>query len=116
MVIAVGPMLDRTMAAVADLNLTVLYATTVVPFDRETLKNAAAQASAHVILVEPYYEGGLVHEIAQALRTVPSRIESIGVPHQILDRYGPPERLDQEVGLTVDGIRSRIKSFIGSSV
>ena len=58
-----------------------------------------------MILVEPYYEGGLVPEIAQALRAMPARIEAIGVPHRILDRYGPPERLDQEVGLTeIEGI------------
>jgi transketolase len=116
-VVAVGPMLDRTLAATEDLDLTVLYATTVAPFDEGTLRHAAAQASADVVLVEPYYEGGLVHEIARALRAIPARIETIGVPHRVLGRYGPPERLDQEVGLTVDGIRARITSFLktGSS-
>ena len=116
-VVAVGPMLDRTLAAVEDIDLTVLYATTVVPFDEETLRHAAAKASTNVILVEPYYEGGLVHDIARALQAIPARIESIGVPHRVLERYGPPERLDREVGLTVDGIRTRITSFLktGSS-
>jgi transketolase len=116
-VVAVGPMLDRTLEATQDLDLTVLYATTVVPFDQESLRNAAAGASANVILVEPYYEGGLVHEIAQALWATPTRIEAIGVPRRILERYGPPERHDRELGLTVDGIRTRIKSFLetGSS-
>jgi transketolase len=116
-VVAVGPMLDRTLAAAEDMDLTVLYATTVVPFDEETLRNAAAKASSNVILVEPYYEGGLVHDIARALQAIPARIETIGVPHRVLERYGPPERLDREVGLTVDGIRTRITSFLktGSS-
>jgi transketolase len=111
-VVAVGPMLDRTLAVAKDLDLTVLYATTIVPFDRETLSNAVAKASANVILVEPYYEGGLVHEIARALQAIPARIETIGVPHRVLERYGPPERLDREVGLTVDGIRMRITNFL----
>jgi transketolase len=114
-VVAVGPMLDRTLAAVADMDLTVLYATTVVPFDGETLREAAAQASADVILIEPYYEGGLVYDVARALEAVPARIQAIGVPHRVLERYGPPERLDQEVGLTVDGIRARIVSFLGTA-
>ncbi len=111
-VVAVGPMLDRTLAAVEDLDLTVLYATTVAPFDEETLRDAVAKASSDVILVEPYYEGGLVQDIARALRDIPTRIEAIGVPRRVLERYGPPERLDQEVGLTVDGIRTRITSFL----
>jgi transketolase len=111
-VVAVGPMLDRTLAAVEDMDLTVLYATTVVPFDKETLRNAAGKASTNVILVEPYYEGGLVPEIAQALQAVPARIETIGVPHRVLERYGPPARLDREVGLTADGIRTRITRFL----
>jgi transketolase len=111
-VVAVGPMLDRTLAAVEDLDLTVLYATTVAPFDEETLRDAVAKASSDVILVEPYYEGGLVQDIARALRDIPTRIEAIGVPRRVLERYGPPEQLDQEVGLTVDGIRTRITSFL----
>jgi len=113
-VVVVGPMLDRILAAIENMGLTVLYATTVVPFDEETLRNVVTKASANVILVEPYYEGGLVHEIARALQAVPARIESIGVPHRILDKYGPPERFDQEVGLTVDGIRTRISRFLNS--
>ena len=114
-VVAVGPMLDRTLAAVEKLDLTVLYATTVVPFDDETLRHAAAHASPQVVLVEPYYEGCLVPEIAQALRSTPTRIEAIGVPHRILDRYGPPERWDQELGLTFDGIRARIREFLNTA-
>ena len=67
-VVAVGPMLDRTLAAVEDMDLTVLYATTVAPFDEETLRRAVAKAAPNVILVEPYYEGGLVQDIARRSR------------------------------------------------
>ena len=111
-VVAVGPVLDRTLAAVEDLDLTVLYATTVAPFDEETLRNALVEAAPDVILIEPYYEGGLVQDISRALRDTPTRIEAIGVPRRVLERYGPPERLDREVGLTVDGIRTRITRLL----
>jgi len=114
-VVAVGPMLDRTLAAVEDLDLTVLYATTVAPFDEETLRDALIKAAPDVILIEPYYEGGLVQDIARALRHIPTRIEAIGVPRRVLERYGPPERLDQEVGLTADGIRTRITRFLSTA-
>ena len=111
-VVAVGPMLDRALAAVEDLDLTVLYATTVAPFDEETLRNALVEAAPDVILIEPYYEGGLVQDISRVVCHIPTRIEAIGVPRRVLERYGPPERLDREVGLTVDGIRTRITRLL----
>lgn len=114
-VVAVGPMLDRTLKAVEDLDLTVLYATTVIPFDEETIRYAVDQATADVIVVEPYYEGALVQDIARALRATAARIEAIGVPRRILDRYGPAERHDKEIGLTADGIRTRIIDFLNTS-
>jgi transketolase len=71
-----------------------------------------------VILVEPYYEGALVPDIARALQAVPTRIETIGVPRRVLERYGPPGRHDAELGLTAEGIRARVAGFLksGSSV
>ena len=51
-VVAVGPMADRTLAAVADLDVTVLYAATVRPFDAATLR--ATLDVPDVVLVEPY--------------------------------------------------------------
>ena len=111
-VIAVGPMLTRTLAAVAGMDLTVLYATTVVPFDAQTLQAAVAQTEANIILVEPYYEGTLIKEVATALRHRPVRIEAIGVPKKVLHRYGPPEQHDEALGLTPTGIRRRIEAFL----
>lgn len=111
-VVAVGPMLERTLTAVEGMDLTVLYATTVVPFDEETLRNTFAKTSANVILVEPYYEGALVQSIARALEAMPTRIKAIGVPRRVLERYGPPERHDRELGLTADGIHTQITSFL----
>jgi hypothetical protein len=53
-----------------------------------------------------------VQNIAKALKAIPARIEAIGVPRHILERYGPPERHDREIGLTAEGIRTRIISFL----
>jgi transketolase len=111
-VVAVGPMLERTLAAVEEMDLTVLYATSLIPFDEKTLQEAVSKTSPNVILVEPYYEGGLVPDIAKALQAIPTRIEAIGVPRRVLARYGPPERHDRELGLTAEGIRARITRFL----
>jgi deoxyxylulose-5-phosphate synthase len=71
-----------------------------------------AKAAPNVIVVEPYYEGGLVQDIVRTLRATAVRIEAIGVPRQVLKRYGPPERHDEAYGLTAEGIQARIKNFL----
>ena len=111
-VIAVGPMLERTLAAVAGMDVTVLYATTIAPFDAEGLETAVSHATPNIILVEPYYEGALVQDVAQALRHTPTRIEAIGVPRQVISRYGTPDQHDAALGLTAAGIRTRTARFL----
>jgi transketolase len=105
-------MLDRALEAVEDMDLTVLYATTIVPFDEQTLQETMSNTIPNVILAETYYEGALVPDIAKAFQVIPTRIEAIGVPRQVLDRYGPPECHDREISLTAEGIRTRITRFL----
>jgi transketolase len=81
---------------VADLDATVLYATTVVPLDAHTL---AREAGPVVVVVEPFYEGTLAAQVAAALSHRPARIGAIGVPREVIGRYGTAEELDRAVGL-----------------
>ncbi|HEY2936792.1 MAG TPA: transketolase C-terminal domain-containing protein [Gaiellaceae bacterium] len=110
-VIAVGPMLDRTLAALDGLDATVLYATTVFPLDAETLAAEAAPAP-EVVIVEPLYEGTSTAQVATALSRRATRILSIGVPRKAISRCGTPEQHDAELRLDVAGIRERIRSFV----
>ena len=111
-VIAVGPMLASVLPAVEDLDVTVLYCTTVAPFDGETLR--ATSKSSNIVVVEPYYEGTLVPNICAAMKQTPIRVEAIGVPHKVLSHYGEPEQHDEELGLTPRGIRRRIEQFLNN--
>jgi transketolase len=109
-VVAVGPMLDPTLAATDGLDVAVLYATTLTPFDVETLR--AVASTRPVVLVEPFYAGTLVAEVVRALAPDPVRVEAIGVPRRVLSRYGTPEQHDADIGLTPAGIRQRIQAFL----
>lgn len=109
-VIAVGPMLSDVLLAVEEMDVTVLYCTTVVPFDAETLRTTSE--SHNIVIVEPYYEGALVPDVCEAMKQVPIRVESIGIPHKVLFHYGQPEQHDEELGLTPTGIRHRIEQFL----
>jgi transketolase len=109
-VVAVGPMLAPTLAAVQDLDVTVLYCTTVAPFDGATLREVSGCDA--IALVEPYYAGVLVPDVVAALEGRPARIVPIGVPHEVLTRYGTPEEHDAALGLTPAGIRRHIDTLL----
>ncbi len=109
-VIAVGPMLSAVLAAVEEMDVAVLYCTTVAPFDGKTLR--ATSESSNIVIVEPYYEGVLVPDVCKAMQKIPIRVESIGVPRKVLSHYGNPEQHDEELGLTPRGIRRRIERFL----
>jgi transketolase len=109
-VIAVGPLITPILAAVEDMDVTVLYCTTVAPFDGETLREI--EHSGNIVVVEPYYEGVLARDICAAMQHTHIRLESIGVPYRILEHYGTPQDHDADVGLTPTGIRRRIARFL----
>lgn len=108
--IAVGPMLDRTVEATADLDVTVLYATTVRPFDAEALRTELPAPV--VVLVEPYLQGISAMWVSEALRETPHRLLSIGVRRMENRHYGTPEEHDEAHCLDVASLRHRIGQFL----
>ena len=109
-VIAVGPMLDSTLEATTHLDVTILYAATVRPFDAETLR-AELRAPA-IVLVEPYLQGTSAPSVSEALRDTPHRLLSIGVTRIELRRYGTPEEHDVAHCVDVANLRHRIGQFL----
>jgi transketolase len=110
-VLAVGPTLDRVLAATSGLDVSVLYTATVRPFDGKALR-AAAGESADVVLVEPYLAGTSTHYAEEALADVPHRLRSLGVRRDTEVRmYGDPADHDRAHGLDVPGIRASVTDF-----
>ncbi|GLU50105.1 transketolase family protein [Nocardiopsis ansamitocini] len=109
-VIAVGPMADRTLAATTDLDVTVLYAATVRPFDDETLR--ATLDAPDVVLVEPYLRDTSSAQVSRALRGVRHRVVGLGVGQQELRRYGTAHQHDSLHGLDEEGLRRAIAGFL----
>ncbi|MCX5695162.1 MAG: hypothetical protein NTW18_00650 [Candidatus Omnitrophica bacterium] len=109
-VIAVGPILDAVIAACKEIDATILYYTTVIPFDADTLKKNAVTAK--IILCEPYYSGVLSSEILHAMNPRPITLECIGIPYKMLTNYGLAADHDDCLGLTSSKIREKIVEFI----
>ncbi|NEB37507.1 transketolase C-terminal domain-containing protein [Streptomyces sp. SID14515] len=112
-VIAVGPMLDNVLAATEGLDLAVLYATTVRPFDAAGVRRAAGAAStADVVVVEPYLAGTSAVAAGEALMDLPHRVLGLGVGRAELRRYGQMEEHLAAHGLDPEGLRARIAGFL----
>ncbi|MFD7903942.1 transketolase family protein [Kitasatospora sp. NPDC057904] len=110
-VVAVGPMLDAVLAATEGLDVTVLYAATVRPFDAAGLR-AALGDRPDVVLVEPYLAGTSANEAHAALADRPHRVLGLGVPREEHRHYGSiPEHL-AAYGLDAASLRERIATFL----
>ncbi|MFH0241570.1 transketolase family protein [Streptomyces sp. HK10] len=111
-VVAVGPLLDSVLAAVRELDATVLYAATVRPFDAAALRAAVAGSGApEVVLVEPYLAGTSTAAATEALAGVPHRILPLGTARAELRRYGTPAEHLAAHGLDPRSLRERITGF-----
>ncbi|MGV9934668.1 transketolase family protein [Streptomyces olivaceoviridis] len=113
-VVAVGPVLDSVLAATEGLDVTVLYATTVRPFDAAGLRRATEAAGADVVLVEPYLAGTSTAAVSEALTDVPHRVLGLGVARRELRRYGTVEEHVAAHGLDAATLRERIGHFVNA--
>ena len=111
LVLAVGPTLSETLAATADLDVTVVYTGTPRPFDAAGLRAACAQAR-DVVIVEPYLAGTSTAEVAAALIDRPMRILSLGVPLGEFRHYGTRAEHRAAHGLDATGIRASVDAFL----
>ncbi|WP_406471391.1 transketolase family protein [Streptomyces sp. NBC_01615] len=115
-VVAVGPMLDAVLAAAEGLDVTVLYATTVRPFDAAALRRATETGGTDVVLVEPYLAGTSTTAANDALADVPHRVLGLGVGRRELRRYGTVEEHVAAHSLDARSLRERIDGFLGARV
>ncbi|WP_326550446.1 transketolase family protein [Micromonospora sp. NBC_01813] len=111
-VVAVGPMLDPVLAAVAGLDVTVAYTNTPRPLDVTGLRMLTDQVTPVVVLVEPYLAGTSSHLVGEALADRPYRLLALGVGREELHRYGRPADHDRWHGLDPAGLRRSIARFL----
>jgi transketolase len=112
-VLAVGPMLDATVEATAERDVTVLYASTVRPFDAATVREATARTgAADLVIVEPYLTGTSAAFANEALAGFPHRVLSLGTRRAELRHYGSWQEHVTAHGLDAAGLREQIDAFL----
>jgi transketolase len=110
-VLAFGPMLDRTLEATAHLDVTVVYATSVRPFDAGAFIDVVGERPA-IVTVEPFYEHTATPVIVEAMAGRRMSLTSIGVPRSFIRAYGTAADLDVDLGLDAAGLRRRIDAVL----
>ena len=110
-VVAVSVMLDAVMEACADEDVTVLYYTTLEPFDRKTLAQHAD--SGKILIAEPEYKGSLLYDIHEALPGRPLQLAQVAFPREIFRNYGTYDEKMRYYGLTAQSIREKLTDLIG---
>ena len=111
-VIAIGPMLDKVIDACKNIDVTILYYTTIFPFDNQLLNENSTNGK--IAVVEPFYEGTTAHCILKAMNGKPICFTSIGVPREFLSRYGTAAEHDEYLKLDTQNIYSRLESFFNA--
>lgn len=109
-VIAVSIMLDEVMKVCKDEDVTILYYTTLEPFDRETL--AANCESGKILICEPEYKGSLLYDVMETFPGKALQIEQVAFPREIFRNYGTYEEKMHYYGLTEDVIKERLEVLL----
>ncbi len=110
-VVVVSVLLDTVMSVCEDQDVTVLYYSTLEPFDTETLK--ANCESGKILIVEPEYEGSLLYDVHKSLPDRMLMIEQIAFPREIFRNYGTYDEKMEYYGLTGVNIRRKLELLVG---
>jgi transketolase len=104
-IICVGNTLQNVIESTQEMDVTILYYTTINPFDSELLLQ---NFNEKIIVVEPYYKGGMNFKITESLKNKKYTITNIGVPHMFLTNYGNKKEHDTKLGLDKEGIKKTL--------
>ena len=104
-IIAVGVVLQAVLEASFDLDVTIIYCTTIKPFDFSSIKRFLSKK---ILIVEPNYSGPILTNIHRELDNIMGNFSMIGVPNNFINKYGSKDEIDKMIGLDSKTIKSRI--------
>lgn len=109
-VVAVSTTLEIVLEACKEEDVSILYYTTLLPFDRETLQDH--YNGGKILLCEPHYEGTLTYEICKAFPNKPVQIACVGVKKEILRNYGTKLENDVYNRLTAESVAESLEELL----
>jgi len=109
LIVCYGNMLEPVYEAVKDLDVTLLYYSTITPFDGETLKK---HFNNNIIICEPFYEGSTNYFVNKALEGFLYTLTNIGIPREFILSYGKKPQIDKLLELDVDSLKNKFNKLV----
>ena len=109
LIICYGNMLEPVYETVKDLDVTLLYYSTITPFDGETLKK---HFNNNIIICEPFYEGSTNYFINKTLKEFSYKLTNIGIPREFILYYGKKPQIDKLLGLDIDSLKNKFNELV----
>jgi len=109
-VVCVGPTLDMTLKAVENFDVSVVYMTSIRPFDYMSLRQTSQ--SGRVLIVEPFYEGTLSNEVVTALRGTALMVSNVGIPRSFRSEYGTREEHYAAINFSSNRIITELEKLL----
>jgi transketolase len=120
-IVACGPQLRSALNSVESLKSNgwdpeIIYVHTIRPLDVEMIRDSVAKTG-RVLTVEEHMEsGGLGDDVLRATRDMPNvRSAALAIPDRFITEYGSYEDHCESLGLTAEGISSKVASWLGSN-
>ena len=100
-IMTAGPILGNVMEAVKDLQVNLVYFTTIKPIDKEVI---ARFRDTQILVVHDAFG------LTEAIHEVPNlRVETLGIPDQFCVWYGRVHDIRKKISLDPDGIRNWVR-------
>lgn len=109
-VLVVGPMLELALRALQSEDVTILYYTTVAPFDEATLQTNFVND--RLLLMEPAYQGGIMLQVTKALHDKKVKVGFVGYPHEFITNHGYVVENAAMYGMTVEAVKKKYEELI----
>jgi transketolase len=109
LIICYGNMLEPVYETVKDLDVTLLYYSTITPFDGETLKK---HFNNNIIICEPFYEGSTNYFVNKTLEEFSYKLTNIGIPREFILYYGKKPQIDKLLGLDIDSLKNKFNKLV----
>ena len=111
-IVAVGPMLQPVLDACDGLDVSIVYYTTVTPFDGSELRKLAS--SSKILVCEPYYRGAMTTDIMDAMWPKPVMLKCVGMPKEFVSFYGHKDQLDEYFGISTAAVRKEVQALMSA--
>jgi transketolase len=112
-VIAIGPVLNFIYNECINMNLNLVYYTTIRPFDSNAL-NKIKNKTKKIIIIEPFYQGSIIDNIINFCSTKELQIESISIPYNFLNNYGSKKQHDEKLGFNKKNFINKVKKLLNN--